>query len=67
MKVEVEAAQIVGLEQQAQQAAQWLTVALSKLDGQSLTISPDELAAVEGALVKADMDGDNLVLTVQMP
>ncbi len=67
MKVEVEAAHIVALEQRADQTAAWLTVALSKRKGKTLTITQDDLEATQGSNVRYDIVDGETVLTYEAP
>ena len=67
MKVEVEAANIVALEQRTDQAAAWLMVALSKRKGETLTITQDNLEAIQGGNVRYDIVDGETVLTYEAP
>ena len=67
MKVEVEASHITALEQQAQQLAQLLTVAVSKRSKKTLPVTDKDLQATAGASIVTTVTDGGIVLTYKAP
>lgn len=67
MKVEVDTNEITALEQQVQQMASWLTIAIGKRKDKTLTITPEDLQAAEGATVQFEQDETGIVLRYKAP
>ena len=67
MKVEVEASDITALEQQAQQLAQLLTVAVAKRSKKTLTVTDKDLQDTAGATIITTRTDDGVVLTYKAP
>ncbi len=65
MKVEVEASAIAALEQRVEHLSQLLTVAMSKRKTKTLTVTDNDLAAVQGATVTIEHTETGVKLVYQ--